>query len=112
MRKALRKALKEIEGERGRFRATVLHFAEDAILLGNVIMLCSGELMTAHIWFACGASWDCCKVGDVVEFDARVKVYCKGYVNYRKGIHGRSKDYRLSHPSKVEVVSLPTMEGS
>jgi hypothetical protein len=109
----MRKALKEIEGKRSRFRATVLDFGEKrnwrgfteaTILLGNVIMLCSGELMTDHIWFACGASWDGCKVGDFVEFDARVKVYWKGYVNHRKGIDERTKDYRLSHPSKVEVV--------
>lgn len=37
-----------------------------------------------------------------MQFDARVKEYEKGYVNYRQGIDERTVDYRLSHPTKIK----------
>lgn len=41
--------------------------------------------------------------GDVVEFDARVRPYVKGYVNRREYIDEREIDFKLGYPTRVSV---------
>lgn len=111
----MRKVLAENEGQRRRFRATFVRTgkkinyqgrSEDTILLNNVIDVLSGERMTDHIWFTYTKGFEEANIkeGDVVEFDARVKEYRKGYVNRSAGINNRKKDFKLSHPTKIKVV--------
>jgi hypothetical protein len=42
--------------------------------------------------------------GDMLEFEARVKSYRKGYVNKNLSIHQEKQDYKLSHPTKIKRV--------
>ena len=48
----------------------------------------------------------CLKPGDVVEFDARVTPYLKGYKGNREDedLPPVERDYRLSYPTKFEKV--------
>lgn len=60
-----------------------------------------------HIWFNMTKEFDKIKnqlkEGVTVEFDARIKKYIKGYVNYRKYIDEREIDYKLSYPTKIKI---------
>jgi len=42
------------------------------------------------------------KEGDILQFEARVKKYRKGYVNLKAGIDQSEFDYKLSHPTRIE----------
>lgn len=111
----MRKKLKTIEGERIRFRATVEKFGkktnfkgfpEDTILFKNVIRVDNGEEATDHIWFTVRKTIESLNLnpGDVVEFDARVGDYVKGYVNFWQGIDERTLDYKLNRPTKFKIL--------
>lgn len=81
-------------------------FPEKTILLIDV-KDSSGKKVTDHIWFHMTKGFE--KIGelqegDVIQFDARVKEYVKGYNGYREEIQcGRpvEQDYKLNNPSKL-----------
>jgi hypothetical protein len=113
----MRKALSKREGERKKFRAIFDRFGsksnyhgykEETVLLKNVVEIESNEIVTDHIWFSYTKGFQDAGLseGVFVEFEARVKVYAKGYVNRKYGINKRASDYKLSHPSKINVVKV------
>jgi hypothetical protein len=69
------------------------------ILLTHVVLADTGRHITDHIWFTLGKSWESYKVGDWVEFDARVGEYVKGYYKDKW-------DYKLNNPTKIKKVDL------
>jgi hypothetical protein len=83
-------------------------YSEDTILLTNIIDISTNEKITDHVWFTFSKSFDALnlQIGDVIEFDARIKGYKKGYVSKALGINQRTSDYKLSHPTKIRKVSL------
>lgn len=112
----MRNKLKRMDGERVRFRAVFVRFGEvaeyggrvkETLLLHNVVDICTGGHVTDHLWFKVGKRWDQVSLhpGDVVEFDARVKSYKKGYRGWRD-IEAPlpSTDYKLSWPTKIKVM--------
>ena len=121
MGRAMRKELKKREDFRGRFSGVFVRygtrknwhgFPEKTLLLRNVRQ--GDEVVADHIWFAETKQFamHTFEEDDLVEFDARVKPYEKGYVNNREWIDGRETDYRLSHPTKVVRYgksALPTL---
>lgn len=110
----MRKKLKAINGQRMRFVATVDRFGEKSafrgpptptILLKDVKIKDSGEVVTDHLWFSKGKSWLNCAIGSEVEFDARVTTYEKGYKGHREDVFvNTSIDYKLERPTKVEII--------
>lgn len=111
----MRTGLSKSEGERKRFTATFVRvgkkknfkgYSEDTILLNNVVDIETQQRVTDHVWFTFTKVFEDAgiKEGDTIAFDARVKRYSKGYVNRSLGMTRRSSDYKLSHPTKVEVV--------
>lgn len=107
----MRKDLKEMDGTRLRFRARVERFGskttyrdyeEKTILLKNITRVDNGLEVTDHLWFTVGKTIDALDLqpGDMVEFDARVANYVKGYVNHRRGVDDRKVDYKLSRPTR------------
>lgn len=63
---------------------------------------------TDHLWFTKGKSWDECKEGSVVRFEARISSYIKGYKGHdfmRQLENPQTKDYRLESPTKVKVLA-------
>ncbi len=107
----MRDELARREGMRTLYRATVARFgskpsdvgpAVPTILLRDVTD-CRGAVVTDHVWYTLGEPFTrlCLEEGDVVEFEARV-------IPYQKGYHGRDDhdsvrlwDYRLSYPARV-----------
>ncbi len=111
----MRKALLEKQGERRKFSAVFCRFGSktnyhgysaETVLLTNVIDSENGQLVADHLWFNYTKSFQEAGLiaGKLVEFEARIKKYVKGYVNIRYKIDKRTLDYKLSHPSKVKTI--------
>jgi hypothetical protein len=80
---------------------------QPTLLLQKIKDAKSGKIMTDHLWFNYTNGFRALgrlTKGDKIKFDARVKEYIKGYVNYREGTNTRRADYKLSHPTKISKV--------
>jgi hypothetical protein len=111
----MRKVLASQAGERKRFRAVFSRlgkktnykgYREDTILLNDVHEAESLQIVSDHVWFSYTKAFEKIKLaeGCVIEFDARVKEYTKGYVNKRYNLSKRTIDFKLSHPTKIKLV--------
>jgi len=68
----------------------------------------AGTVVADHLWFSMTKAFEALgtlQKGDVIEFEARVSVYRKGYVNRAMNMSKRSTDYKLSRPTKVRLIS-------
>jgi hypothetical protein len=112
----MRKELGKKDGQRLRFKATVQRFGtktnyhgypEKTVLLSDVFFASDGSVAADHLWFSVGKTIDSLGLteGAIVAFDARIGTYEKGYVNYRKGIDDRSQDWKLTRPTKFELLA-------
>lgn len=114
-----RKSLRAMDGVRARFRARFERYGtkrayggrtERTLLLRDVVHIDSGELVTEHVWFNLSARWQALGdlgAGDVIEFDARVKRYNKGYRGRRWDVVSvPSVDYKLAWPTKVVLAAI------
>jgi hypothetical protein len=112
----MRKLLAKEKDVRKKFRALFTRFgkkvnykgySETTVLLTNITDTETNEIVTEHLWFAYTAGFEKAKIheGALVEFEARIREYTKGYVNKKFGINNRKKDYKLSHPTKIRTVS-------
>jgi hypothetical protein len=111
----MRKHLEDKVGQRKRFKAVVTRFGkkvnyngytDTTILLTRIIDSETFIVVTDHQWFAYTKGFEKAqlKEGDTIEFEARVKMYKKGYVNRKLSIHNRQSDYKLSHPTNIHVL--------
>jgi len=112
----MRKKLKQINGERRTFRGTFECFGTKngwkgeivpTVLLVNITTP-DGELLADHLWFNLTKQFKALDLqpGDMIEFDARVKPYTKGYFGRREDVYKPIEtDYKLSHPTKVRLIS-------
>lgn len=111
----MRKELEKIEDERltfiGKFERygtkTSYRYTKKTLLLKDIKKVDDNKFMTDHLWFNLTKQFEALGdlgQGDVVQFDARVKEYVKGYVNRREYIDEREIDYKLSHPTKVKMI--------
>jgi len=110
----MRKALQQRDGERATFLGTFERMGsqrgwmgdEPTVLLRDIRTL-SGEPLCDHLWFAFTKAVASLNLtpGDVVQFDARIKEYEKGYKGRREDVYVPvERDYKLSHPTKVRKV--------
>lgn len=118
----MRKNLKTIGNkERHRYCAEVAKFgwksgwneAEPTILLKDIKLYKSDEVIVDHLWFSLGKQFRDLnlKEGDIISFDARVSKYVKGYMGdelYFLNKTGRlpapiSTDYKLERPTKIKI---------
>lgn len=111
----MRKNLENKVGQRKKFKATVARFGKKVnyngytditMLLTNIIDVETGTVVTGHQWFAYTKGFEKAqlKEGDTLEFEARVKIYKKGYVNRKLSINKQQSDYKLSHPTQIQVI--------
>ena len=111
----MRRVLAAQAGERKRFRAVFSRlgkktnyqgYSEDTILLNDVREADSLRIVTDHVWFNYTKGFEKIKLteGCVIEFEARVKEYTKGYVNRRYNISKQAVDFKLSHPTRIRLV--------
>jgi len=108
----MRKQLKTLDEERALFRGTFKKYglksgykgaSSETILL---VSICNddGTLISDHLWFNMTKGFEklgTLRTGDIIQFEARVKRYRKGYINRQAGIDQSSFDYKLSHPAKI-----------
>lgn len=83
-------------------------YSEETILLNSIIDLETNKKVTDHIWFTFTKGFQDAglkegKEGTVVEFEARVKEYKKGYVNKGVRINESRIDFKLSNPTKIRL---------
>jgi len=113
----MRKELAKMEDIRAVFTGVFVRFGEKngykgpvtTVLLKNVCDE-SGKIVTDHLWFNLTKGFAALdlKGGETVEFRARVKEYVKGYkgrVEERQWDAPLEADYKLSHPSKIRVIT-------
>ena len=112
----MRQILKETEGERARYSGRVERFGtktsygyQKRTFLLRDVRDESGKEITDHLWFNLtqGFIWSGCDIGDRVSFCARSASYLKGYFP-----EGQSVDYKLSHPTKIEIEELAPREAA
>jgi hypothetical protein len=109
----MRTELEKLVGERRRFRAVVEDFGvgrnskrKETILLVDVRLANDLQAIVAdHLWLKKSGSFRDVAIGDVVEFDAEVEPYEKGYLNFQQGVDETTVDYRLTKPSNVQVIA-------
>ena len=115
----MRKNLEDKVGQRKKFKAVVSRFGKKVnyngytditILLTRIMDVEMNTVVTDHQWFAYTKGFEKAqlKEGDTVELDARVKLYKKGYVNRQLSINKRQSDYKLSHPTNIQVIQKST----
>lgn len=109
----MRTELKNINGARTRFIGTFVRFGTKPAYKGPPIKtllfenVCDkhGKQYTDHIWFTTGKQFEALNLqpGDKICFDARVKIYTKGYRGHRDDYDAApiSTDYKLSHPNNI-----------
>ena len=104
----MRKELQKIEDYRGTFTATFEKWGVKKSTTGNLsttllfvdVKDSTGKPVTNHLWFSFTKGFKDLgglSVGDIVQFDARVK-------EYHKGFKGRTIDYKLSMPTKIRKI--------
>ena len=123
----MREKLKENNGLRKEFVGTFVRFGsktnykgypETTILLANIQLSNSKKIFTEHLWFMMTKEFDKIglKEGDLISFQARTKEYWKGYKGHRYddeeylNEHPIEKDYKLSHPTKVQLLKRKEVE--
>ena len=77
------------------------------VLLKDIKLKDSDKIITDHLWFNKTKGFDALnlKEGDVVQFDARVDSYTKGYQGYREDVCSYTEiDYKLSYPTKIKLI--------
>ena len=65
------------------------------------------KLVTDHVWLTCGRRIYSAILmpGDLIQLDARIKEYEKGYKGRREDVYKPiSRDYCLSYPTKIKVL--------
>ncbi len=111
----MRKALKQLNGERRRFTGTFVRFGKKTGWKGKTLTTvliehikdANNKTVCDHLWFNQTKEFESLKLKkeDRIAFDARVKKYYKGYQGYREDIDKPVEmDFRLANPTKVQVV--------
>jgi hypothetical protein len=112
----MRKVLEKDAGVRKKFRGTFSRtgkktnfkgYSEDTILLKNIVDSETNSVVADHLWFSYTKGFEALTLqeGTILEFEARVKEYTKGYINKRYKIDQQKSDYRLSHPTKIRIAT-------
>ncbi len=103
----MRKALKQLNGERRRFTGTFVRFGKKPGWKGRTLTTvllkdikdASGRLICDHLWFNLTKEFDNLTLTEGttrIAFDARVKSYYKGYQGYREDVDKPVEmDFRL-----------------
>ncbi len=112
----MRKELAREEGKRKKFRAIFERlgkktnfkgYSEETVLLKTIIDVETNTVVADHVWFNYTKGFEKVLVteGALVEFEARIKEYKKGYVNRKLNFNSQNLDYKLSHPTKIKKVA-------
>lgn len=81
-------------------------YLEETVLLKAIVDVTTGQQVADHLWFSYTKGFEKAALlaGDVIEFEARVKSYKKGYVNSRYGLNSRTHDFKLNNPTRIRKI--------
>ena len=101
--KGKRKKFKAVFGRVGK-KVNYKGYSEETILLKNIIDAEANEVVADHVWFSYTQGFvdASLTIGDLLEFEARIKEYRKGYVNKNYKINNSTTDFKLSNPTKIK----------
>ena len=118
----MRKQLAKMDNVRATFRGVFERFGvksgwngrqETTVLLKDITDA-TGKRVCDHLWFNLTKQFKSLHLepGDVVQFDARVRQYTRGYRGWREDVYDKpvETDYKLSYPTRVVRVSTPTAQ--
>lgn len=116
--RGMRKKLAEDVGTRKKFRGVFARYgkkvnykgySEETVLVEQIVDAETNQVMCDHLWFSLTKGFEKLNLisGDVLQFDARIKEYTKGYKNITYKISNTSKDFKLSHPTNILLVKKP-----
>ncbi len=119
--RGMRKKLAEEVGARKKFRGVFARYgkkvsykgySEETVLVEQIADAETNQVMCDHIWFSLTKSFEKLNLtsGDVLQFDARIKEYKKGYKNSSYKINNTSKDFKLSHPTNISLTKKIVLE--
>jgi len=82
-------------------------YSQETILLKNIVDVEANRAVADHLWFSYTKGFEKILLteGVMLEFEARVKEYKKGYVRKDININNRTTDYKLSNPTKIRKVA-------
>lgn len=117
----MREVLHFLEGKRLKFQGVVKRIGTrssfkgpdlETILVKNITLADRDTVICDHVWLTKRKRLAEVKAGDIIQFEARVGKYLKGYKGHRFDVYKPTQiDYRLDRPSKVEVTgSFPVDE--
>jgi len=106
-----KKRLKKMQGVRTTFSGSFdeygdkLHkgYDEKTFILKNIKTDSNGEVVADYQWFNLTKGFEVLgelKYGDVIRFDARVRLYKKGSKK-----HKQKTDYKLKYPTRIEKLN-------
>ncbi len=112
----MRKELKKLHMIRGTFTGIFVRFGNktgykgkiEQTLLFKDIKDKEGKIITSHLWFTMTKGFFKCDLqeNDIIQFNARVKEYVKGYKGYRFDVDKPIEiDYKLSFPTKISKLT-------
>lgn len=112
----MREKLEQIKKYQLRFRAIVSRFStktnfkgetEKTVMLDSIKRLDTDELVADHVWLPLSISLSQLNLtpGKIIDFNAKIESYKKGYVNLKRGIDNRKIDYKLSQLTKLNVIN-------
>ncbi len=110
----MRRLLRDIQGARKKFCGVYVRKGTKTGWKGCILPTIllkditdeTGKVMCDHLWFNLTKGFQHLHLidGVVIEFEARVKEYQKGYNGYREDVFAPcSVDYKLSNPTKLKV---------
>ncbi len=115
----MRHDLRKIDNIRSKFKGTFVRYGKKyfgvhettTLLFSNITAIDTGQIMTDHLWFNLTEGFRGLgelNPGDTIRFEARVTKYVKGYRGYREDVYDKpvEVDYKLSHPTKVQKVTV------
>ncbi len=121
----MRKALKQLNGERRRFSGTFVRCGQKPGWKGSTLTTVllkdikdtNGNIVSDHLWFNLTKGFGSLvlREGITVFFDARVTLYYKGYKGYREEVAIEKPvemDFKLSRPTNFHVQEKQTEKRS
>jgi hypothetical protein len=119
--RGMRKKLAEEVGIRKKFQGVFARYgkkvnykgySEETVLVEQIVDAETNQVMCDHIWFSLTKSFEKLNLtsGDVLQFDARIKEYKKGYKNNAYKINNTTKDFKLSHPTNISQTKKIVLE--
>ena len=114
----MRENLKKMKGKRKTFKGVFVRFGtkngykgykQTTVLLKEIISIGNKDICCDHLWFNLTKEFYklALRTGDVIQFEARVREYHKGYRGYDKERQLEKpieKDYKLSNPTRIKLV--------